>query len=141
MEFIIRRVAIKRINDVFRTRTDAKRTLREITILRQCNHPNIAEMKYAFKQNSMCRDLIVPPDEYTYRNLWIIQVKTIDLNHLKEFGGWDLSRIVKNSQRISGWGERHVKSLLYQLLCGLLYMQVCNVCYFHYRVVISFIVI
>ena len=23
----------------------------------------------------MCRDLIVPPDEFTYRNLWIIQVK------------------------------------------------------------------
>ena len=40
------RVAVKKINDVFRTRTDAKRTLREITILRQCNHPNIAELKY-----------------------------------------------------------------------------------------------
>lgn len=39
------RVAIKRINDVFRTKTDAKRTLREITILRQCNHPNIAKLK------------------------------------------------------------------------------------------------
>lgn len=40
------RVAIKRINDVFRTKTDAKRTLREITILRQCNHPNIAKLKW-----------------------------------------------------------------------------------------------
>ena len=96
-------VAIKRINDVFRTKTDAKRTLREITILRQCNHPNIAKLK----------DLIVPPDEFTYRNLWIVQ----------EYGGWDLSKIVKNYTHIQGWGERHVKSLLYQLLCGLLYMQ------------------
>ena len=43
---IIHRVAIKRINDVFRTKTDAKRTLREITILRQCNHPNIAILKW-----------------------------------------------------------------------------------------------
>lgn len=34
-----------------------------------------------------------------------------------------MSKIVKNHQRINGWGERHVKSLLYQLLCGLLYMQ------------------
>lgn len=39
------RVAIKRIDDVFRTRTDAKRTLREITILRQCDHPNICKLR------------------------------------------------------------------------------------------------
>ena len=31
---------------------------------------------------------------------------------------------MKNYTHIQGWGERHVKSLLYQLLCGLLYMQV-----------------
>lgn len=41
----LHRVALKRINDVFRTKTDAKRTLREITILRQCHHPNIAALK------------------------------------------------------------------------------------------------
>lgn len=35
-----------------------------------------------------------------------------------------MAKIVRNSQRISGWGEQHVKSLLYQILCGLLYMQV-----------------
>ena len=40
------RVAIKRIEDVFRSRVDAKRTLREITILRQCNHPNISKLLY-----------------------------------------------------------------------------------------------
>lgn len=68
------RVAIKRINDVFRTKTDAKRTLREITILRQCNHPNIAILKYRCLRYLIFRDLIVPPEEFTYRNLWIIQV-------------------------------------------------------------------
>ena len=75
--------------------------------MRQCNHPNIAKLK----------DLVVPPDEFTYRNLWIVQ----------EYGGWDLSKIVKNYHHIQGWGERHVKSLLYQLLCGLLYMQSGNI--------------
>lgn len=45
------------------------------------------------------------------------------MDNTQEYGGWDLSKIVKNHQRINGWGERHVKSLLYQLLCGLLYMQ------------------
>ncbi|KAK8804356.1 hypothetical protein WA588_004571 [Blastocystis sp. NMH] len=96
-------VAIKRIEDVFRSRVDAKRTLREITILRQCNHPNISKLL----------DILVPPDPYSFRCLWTIQ----------EYGGWDLSRIVRNSQRIAGWGPNHVKFIIYQLLCGLLYMQ------------------
>lgn len=30
---------------------------------------------------------------------------------------------MKNHQKIHGWGEYHVKNILYQLLCGLLYMQ------------------
>lgn len=40
-------MAIKRIDDVFRTKTDAKRTLREICILRQCDHKNICKLRYA----------------------------------------------------------------------------------------------
>ena len=31
--------------------------------------------------------------------------------------------MVKNYQRITGWGPKHVKFIIYQLLCGLLYMQ------------------
>ena len=98
-----KQVAIKRIEDVFRSRTDAKRTLREISILRQCNHPNICKLL----------DVLVPPDPASFKNLWTIQ----------EYGGWDLSRVVKNYQRITGWGPKHVKFIIYQLLCGLLYMQ------------------
>ena len=64
-----------------------------------------------------CRDVLVPPDEYTFKNLLTIQ----------EYGGWDLSRIVKNAQKISGWGLKHVKYVTYQLLCGLLYMQSANI--------------
>lgn len=71
----LHRVALKRINDVFRTKTDAKRTLREITILRQCHHPNIAALKCYHSTNFTYRDLVVPSDEYTYKNLWIIQVR------------------------------------------------------------------
>ncbi|KAK8801135.1 hypothetical protein WA158_001905 [Blastocystis sp. Blastoise] len=101
------KVAIKRIDDVFRTKTDAKRTLREIAILRQCNHVNICKL----------RDVLVPTNEINYRNLWIVQ----------EFGGWDLSKIIKSARKINGWGSRHVKSIIYQMLCGLLYMQSLNI--------------
>ena len=59
------------------------------------------------------RDVLVPPDPASFKNLWTIQ----------EYGGWDLSRVVKNYQRITGWGPKHVKFIIYQLLCGLMYMQ------------------
>ena len=74
---MIDRCAIKKIDDVFRTKTDAKRTLREITILRQCRHPNIAKLKYISKPNVRCRDVLLPPDEENYRQLWIVQVDSM----------------------------------------------------------------
>ncbi|CBK22502.2 uncharacterized protein [Blastocystis hominis] len=100
-------VAIKRIDDVFRTKIDAKRALREIVILRHCHHPNICGLK----------GLIVPPDQFTYKSLWMVQ----------EYGGWDLYRLLRNSKRISNWGEAHIRSIMYQLLCGLLYLQSGNI--------------
>lgn len=75
--FIIFRVAIKRINDVFRTRIDAKRALREIMILRQCHHPNIAGLVYGWYKVVIISDLIVPSDIQTYRSLWMVQVVLI----------------------------------------------------------------
>ena len=42
----------------------------------------------------------------------------------QEYGGCDLSRVLRNSKRISNWGEAHVRSIMYQLMCGLLYLQV-----------------
>ena len=32
--------------------------------------------------------------------------------------------MLKSSKHISGWCDKHVKSIVYQMLCGLLYMQV-----------------
>lgn len=43
---------------------------------------------------------------------------------LKEYGGWDLSKVLKSYKKIPGWCDKHVKSIIYQMLCGLLYMQV-----------------
>lgn len=108
----INRVAIKVIENVFQTRTDAKRTLREISILRQSNHRNICKI----------RDVLVPPNPDTFTNLWVIQVLYILI--IQDYGGWDLARIVKNSRKITGWSATHVKYIVYQMLCGLYYMQV-----------------
>ena len=43
---------------------------------------------------------------------------------LQEYGGWDLSKVLKTYKKIAGWCDKHVKSIIYQMLCGLLYMQV-----------------
>ena len=42
----------------------------------------------------------------------------------QEYGGWDLSKVLKSYKKIAGWCDKHVKSIIYQMLCGLLYMQV-----------------
>ena len=71
---MIFRVAIKRIDDVFRTKIDAKRALREIVILRHCHHPNICGLELVSTLNLLSRGLIVPPDQFTYKSLWMVQV-------------------------------------------------------------------
>ena len=73
---------MKVIEDVFATTTDARRTLREISILRQSNHHNISKLVY----------LMRPPDPDTFYELWFVQ----------EYGGWDLRKILKNSSYIEG---------------------------------------
>ena len=55
--------AIQHVNDVFRTRTDDKRTLHKITILCQYNHTNIVTFKYTLWEVFIRRDLIVPSGE------------------------------------------------------------------------------
>lgn len=40
------RVAIKHSTGIFRNLTTARRTLREISILRQCKYPHIAQIMY-----------------------------------------------------------------------------------------------
>ena len=59
---------------MFRTRTDAKRTLREITILRQCHHANIVKLKWRRRSRFRSRHILLPRDEEVYKQLWIVQV-------------------------------------------------------------------
>jgi serine/threonine protein kinase len=98
---------VKVITDIFNTTTDARRTLREISILRQTDHPNLCKM------NNILRP--VAPESFS--QLYVIQ----------NYGGWDLRKIMKNSELIEGWSEVHVKYIVYQMLCGLLYMKSVNI--------------
>lgn len=55
-------MAIKRVEEVFSTTTDARRALREISIMRLCKHPNIVVLK----------EVHALPDAETFQNLWCV---------------------------------------------------------------------
>eukprot|EP01050_Picozoa_sp_SAG11_P020559 SAG11_NODE_3487_length_2417_cov_1.462899_2_plen_224_part_00 len=98
------KVAVKNCLDVFRTTEDAKRTLREITILRQCRHPNVIH----------CRTVMRPPSE-NFSDLWLVL----------ECCDWDLRKVMNT--RMKAWSIEHVKRLLQQTLCGLAYLHGANI--------------
>lgn len=55
------------MHNIFNSREDALRTLREISILRQCHHPNVCRILDAF----------IPRSKDTYQSVWIVLVVMI----------------------------------------------------------------
>eukprot|EP00750_Incisomonas_marina_P008340 INCI15439.1.p1 GENE.INCI15439.1~~INCI15439.1.p1 ORF type:complete len:510 (+),score=90.01 INCI15439.1:99-1628(+) len=100
-------VALKFVEDVFMSAMDARRALREISIMRQCAHPNIMALK----------DVFAPPSPAAFRNLWLVMGN----------GGYDLSNIIKNAFKLPGWSALHVKYIMWQLLAALQYLHSANI--------------
>ncbi|XP_075495721.1 mitogen-activated protein kinase homolog NTF4-like [Primulina tabacum] len=93
-------VAIKKIANAFANKTDAKRTLREIKILRHLEHENIVAI----------RDIIPPPQRETFNDVYIAY----------ELMDTDLHQIIHSNQALS---EEHRQYFLYQILRGLKYIH------------------
>jgi mitogen-activated protein kinase 1/3 len=55
-------VAVKQVTGIFDDVVDAKRMLREISILRTMDHPNIIKIK----------DIIVPPNDANFNSVFIV---------------------------------------------------------------------
>lgn len=89
-------VALKRVVNVFRTADDALRTLRELSILRQCHHPCVVGVLSALE----------PPagTEGDFDSVWLV------MDHCK----WDLGRLL--AQKVSGWSMSHVGRIFGQML-------------------------
>jgi len=94
-------VAIKKNRNVFGSRVNATRVLRELQLLARAWHPDVIEL-----QGALCPDL---KDVGTFEDLYLIMPK-MDAN---------LSKIVQFSEL----SDEHVKYLLYQMLRGLLYLH------------------
>jgi len=100
------RVAIKKIPDIFGQVTIARRTYREIKILKHFRHDNIISI----------RDILQPTDDKlkTYCDVYIV----LDLMES------DLHRIIYSPQELT---DEHVRYFLYQILRGLKYIHSANI--------------
>ncbi|XP_042465285.1 mitogen-activated protein kinase 5-like isoform X2 [Zingiber officinale] len=93
-------VAIKKIANAFDNHMDAKRTLREIKLLRHLDHENIVGI----------RDVIPPPMPQTFNDVYVAT----------ELMDTDLHHIIRSNQELS---EEHSQYFLYQILRGLKYIH------------------
>ncbi|GMI77170.1 hypothetical protein like AT1G07880 [Hibiscus trionum] len=92
------------IGNAFDNRIDAKRTLREIKLLRHMDHDNIIKIK----------DIIPPPEKEKFNDVYIAY----------ELMDTDLHQIIRSSQALT---DDHCQYFLYQLLRGLKYIHSANV--------------
>ena len=99
-------VALKCTEDIFRSREDAKRALREAAILTRCNHPNVVR----------CERILTPPHG-RFSCLWLV------LEHCE----WDLRTVMSMQMRC--WTVPHIELLLHHLLRGLAYLHDHGICH------------
>ncbi|KAF1889672.1 hypothetical protein Lal_00025000 [Lupinus albus] len=92
-------VAIKKVGNAFDNRIDAKRTLREIKLLRHMDHENVMSIK----------DIIRPPQKENFNDVYIIS----------ELMDTDLHQIIRSNQPLT---DDHCR-----LLRGLKYVHSANV--------------
>ncbi|XP_022159047.1 mitogen-activated protein kinase 3-like [Momordica charantia] len=97
-------VAVKKIANAFDNHMDAKRTLREIKLLRHLDHENVIGI----------RDVIPPPLRREFNDVYIAT----------ELMDTDLHQIIRSNQGLS---EEHCQYFLYQILRGLKYIHSANV--------------
>jgi len=99
--------AVKKVERVFANRTEAKRMLRELRILRVLKDcPEIVKLV----------DLLPPPDLQSFDSLMVVF----------EFVDTDLSRLFASNQHFTA---KHTPYILYQILLGLNYMHSAKICH------------
>lgn len=86
------KVAIKKIGNAFENLTDARRTLREIKLLRHLRHENIIAVK----------DVPMPPNRDKYNDVYIVY----------ELMDTDLHQIIRSSQTLT---NEHFQYFVYQV--------------------------
>jgi len=100
-------VAIKKVERIFNNKTEARRMLRELRLLRKLSPcENIVGLL----------DILQPKDLKAFR----------ELNIVLEFVETDLKHLLRSNQF---WDDKHVTYILYQMLCGLKFMHSAKICH------------
>jgi mitogen-activated protein kinase 1/3 len=96
-----REVAIKKIKDIFTFVHDAKRQLREIVILRLLKgHRNMIKLY----------DILEPLDSKNFKSIYLVFEATPS----------DLRKVYRSEYFLT---ERHIQTIMYNMLCGLKYIH------------------
>jgi serine/threonine protein kinase len=97
-------VAIKKCKKIFQSRTLAKRTLRELRLLRLLDHENIVKI----------RSVLKPLDCDMFTEIYIVF----------EIMETDLAQIIRSPQTLK---DQHVQYFTYQLLLSLRYLHAAKI--------------
>lgn len=99
------KVAIKRIQNAFDNEIDARRTLREVTLLRQLKHENLIALK----------DIMMPAGQLQdFKHVYLVY----------ELMDTDLHQILRSKQTLT---DAHFQYFTYQILKGLKYVHSADV--------------
>ena len=94
------KVAIKKFQNIFKDNLHCKRALREISILRQCQHPCVVKLI----------DIVLPNSELTFTDLYLVL----------EYAESDLRKLYKSGTHLQ---MVHIKTITYNLLLALKFLH------------------
>ena len=95
-----KRVAIKKMDNIFEDEIDCKRILREITLLRKLRHPCVVELI----------EICLPKDPESFTTIYVVM----------EFAESDLKKILKSTINLE---ILHIQTIVYNLLCAIKYLH------------------
>lgn len=99
-----KKVAIKKMSGVFEDEVDCKRILRELHLLRKLSHPFVVELF----------DIIKPRDLDNFDVVYVV----LSLSES------DLKKVIKSAIFLE---NKHIATVVYNLLCGLKYLHSANI--------------
>jgi mitogen-activated protein kinase 1/3 len=99
-----KKVAIKRMVGIFEDETDCKRILREIHILKSLKNPAVVGLF----------DIISPPNPENFDTIYVVL----------QLSESDLKKVIKSAIYLE---SKHIKTVVYNLLCGLKYIHSANI--------------
>ncbi|CAG9331700.1 unnamed protein product [Blepharisma stoltei] len=89
---------------IFDDLIDCKRLLREVSILKHLNHPNIVKM----------REILLPKNLQNFNELYVV------IEHAQS----DLKKLIKSPVHLQG---HHIQLITYNIICGLKYIHSANI--------------